>query len=214
MGLYPPLEMTGDNHRLQHVAEVRSHLEKERDFRALLYKKYRHRANVADGLDTGLTAARVGLAASGIGLLSTIIAVPGAVGLQAGVIVWGLLGTGGKFIGRRLGVKTRKHDQIRVLAESKLHTIADRISTALTDGKISEEEFCLILSEVDKYDQMKAEICRGCQNQGRGLAENEKKQLMNLMRDEAMLTARTKLLEELRAAANSGTSINISCSWA
>ena len=206
MGLYPPLETTGDNHRLQHVAEVRSRLEKERDFRASLYKKYRRGANVADGLDTALTAASLGLAASGIGLLSTIIAMPVAVGLQAGAIVCGLLGAGGKFIGRRPGVKARKHDQIRVLAESKLNTIADRISTALTDDKISEEEFRLILSEVDKYDQMKAEIRRGRQNQGGGLAENEKKQLMNLMRDEAMLTARTKLLEELRAAGNSGTS--------
>ena len=198
--------MAGDNHRLQHVAEVRSRLEKERDFRASLYKKYRHRANVADRLDTGLTAASVGLAASGIGLLSTIIAVPVAVGLQAWAIACGLLGAGGKFIGRRLGVKARKHDQIRVLAESKLNTIADRISTALTDDKISEEEFCPILSEADKYDQMKTEIRRGRQNQGGGLAENKKKQLMNLMRDEVMLTARTKLLEELRAAGNSGTS--------
>ena len=58
------------------------------------------------------------------------------------------------------GVKARKHDQIRVLAESKLNIIADSISTALTDDKISEEEFRLILS-VDKYDQMKAKICRG-----------------------------------------------------
>ena len=99
---------------------------------------------------------------------------PVAVGLQAGAIVCGLLGSGGKFIGRRLGVKARKHDQIRVLAESKLNTIADRISTALNDDKISEEEFRLILSEVDKYDQMKAEIRRGRQNQGGGLAENEK----------------------------------------
>ena len=52
---------------------------------------------------------------------------------------------------------------------------------------------------------MKAEIRRGRQKEG-GLCEAEKKQLMNLMRDEAMLTARTKLLEELRAAGNSGTS--------
>ena len=52
---------------------------------------------------------------------------------------------------------------------------------------------------------MKAEIRRGRQKEG-GLSESEKKQLMNLMRDEAMLTARTKLLEELRAAGNSGTS--------
>ena len=52
---------------------------------------------------------------------------------------------------------------------------------------------------------MKAEI-RGCQKQGGGLSETEKFQLMNLMRDEAMLTARTKLLKELRAGGNSGTS--------
>ena len=174
MGLYPPLQTTGDNHRLQHVAEVRSRLEKERDFRASLYKKYRRGANVADGLYTALTAASVGLAASGIGLLSTIIAVPVAVGLQAGAIVCGLLGAGGKFIGRRLEVKARKHDQIRVLAESKLNIIADRISTALTDDKISEEEFRLILSEVDKYDQMKAEIRRGRQK-GRGSGRERKK---------------------------------------
>ena len=56
----------------------------------------------------------MGLAASGGGLLSTIIAVP-----------VGLLGAGGKFIGQRLQTKARKPDQIRVLAESKLNAIAD-----------------------------------------------------------------------------------------
>ena len=106
--------------------------------------------------------------------LSTIIAVPVAVGLQAGAIVCGLLGAGGKFIGRWLGVKARKYDQIRVLAVSKLNSIADRISAALTDDKISEEEFRMVLSEVDKYNQMKAEI-RGRQKDGGGLSENEKK---------------------------------------
>ena len=51
-----------------------------------------------------------------------------------------------KIIGRRLQAKARKHDQTRVLAESKPNTIADRISTALTDDKISDEEFHLILT--------------------------------------------------------------------
>ena len=44
----------------------------------------------------------VGLAATGVGLLSTIIAVPVALGLQAGAIVCGLLGAGEKLVGRRL----------------------------------------------------------------------------------------------------------------
>ena len=49
--------------------------------------------------------------------------------------------------------KAENHDQIRILAEP--NTIADHISTALVDDKISDEEFCLILFEVDKYKQMK-----------------------------------------------------------
>ena len=114
--------------------------------RASLYKKYRRGANVVDGLDTGLSVAGAAMAATSVGLLTTIIAAPVAIGLQAGAIACGLLGAGGRFICRRLEAKARKHDQIRVLAESKLNTIADRISTALTDDKISEEEFRLILS--------------------------------------------------------------------
>ena len=120
----------------------------------------------------------VGLAASGIGLLATIIAAPVALGLQAGAIGCGLLGASGKFIAQKLQAKARKHDQIRVLAESKLNSIADRISVALNDDQISEEEFRLILSEVDKYNQMKDEI-RGRQKQDVGLSEDEKKEVIS-----------------------------------
>ena len=116
----------------------------------------------------------VGLATSGIGLLSTIIAAPVAIGLQAGAIVCGLLGAGGKLVGRRLQAKAKEHDLIRGLAESKLYTIADRISVAPNDDKITEEEFRLILSEIKKYNQMKAEI-RGRQKQS--LSEDEKNRL-------------------------------------
>ena len=94
MGLYPPLETTGENHRLQHLAEVRARLEKERDVRASLYKKYRRGANVIDGLDTGLSVAGAAMAATSVGLLTTIIATPVAIGLQAGAIDSGLLGAG------------------------------------------------------------------------------------------------------------------------
>ena len=65
MGLYPPLE-SGEIHRLQHVAEVRFRLKRERDFRASMYKKYRRGANVADGIDAALAVTSVGLAASGV----------------------------------------------------------------------------------------------------------------------------------------------------
>ena len=95
MGLYPPLE-SADGQRLQHIAEFKFRLEKERNFRASLYKKYKRGVNIVDGIDIALALTSVGLVASGIGLLSTIIAAPVAIGIQAGAVVCGLLGAGGK----------------------------------------------------------------------------------------------------------------------
>ena len=106
-----------------------------------MYNKYQRGANVVDEIDTALSVTSVGLAASGVGLLSTIIAAPVALGLQAGTTVCGLLGAGGKLVGRGLQAKARNYDLIRGLAESKLNTIADRISVALNDDKIREGNF-------------------------------------------------------------------------
>ena len=118
MGLYTPLE-SADGHRLQHIAEVKFRLEKERDFRASMFKKHRCGFNIVDGLDTALSTAGVGLAASGTGLLSTIIAMPVDIGIQAGAVVCGLLGASRKVLDRRLQAKAIKHNQIRVLLKAK-----------------------------------------------------------------------------------------------
>ena len=73
----------------------------------------------------------------------------------------------------------------------KLNTIADRISVARNDDKITEEEFRLILSEVGMFDQMRNETC-GRQKQSGGFSEDEKNRLFQRARDEAMIAARTK----------------------
>ena len=169
-----------------------------------MYKKYRRGANVADEIDTALSMTSVGLAATGVELLSTIIASPFAIGTGAGTIVCGLLGALGKLAGRKLQAKARKHYLIRGLGESKLNTIADRISVSQNDDKITKEEFLMIFSEVDKFNQMKAEI-RGRQKQSVGLSEDEKNRLLQRPRDEVMIAARTKLLKEIHAGTSSGT---------
>jgi hypothetical protein len=57
-----------------------------------------------------------------------------------------------------LAAKTTKHIHIRMLAEYKLNTIKDHISKALNDGFISDEEFTLILSELDKFYKTHDEV--------------------------------------------------------
>ena len=57
-----------------------------------------------------------------------------------------------------LANKTKKPIQIQMLAESKLNTVDYHISNALKDGFISDDEFTLILSELDKFYTMRDEI--------------------------------------------------------
>ena len=125
--------------RLQLISKLRKHQEDERDKRSQLYKKYRWGVNAVDATDTTLIAASVGMGIGGVGLLSTIIAAPVVLGLEIAALAYGLLGVTGKFISQRLAVKAKKHDEVRVLAESKLNTITDHVSTALADGTISDE---------------------------------------------------------------------------
>ena len=149
--------------RLQEISRLRKHLEDEKDKRSQLYKKYRRRINAVDAADTALISASMGMGIGGVSLLTTVIAAPVVLGLEIAALGCGLLGVAGKFIGRRLSVKAKKHDEVRVLVESKLNTIADHVSRALTDGQISDEEFRLIIDEAQKYTQMKAEIRTGAQ---------------------------------------------------
>ena len=54
--------------------------------------------------------------------------------------------------------KRKKHDQIVLLAKSKLNNIEVLIAKALTDSVISHDEFVLINNVLKEYDYMKEEI--------------------------------------------------------
>ena len=58
----------------------------------------------------------------------------------------------------------KKHDNILMLAKSKLSSIKILISKALSDMEISHEEFTIILNEKDKYDKMKHKIINEHEN--------------------------------------------------
>ena len=91
----------------------------------------------------GVTA--IGLGITGVGLLSTIVAAPAVLGMEAVSIVMGLLrGLGNQAI-KKMWLKTEKHEKIEMLAVSSLNTVSCLISRALSDGFISGEEYSLIL---------------------------------------------------------------------
>ena len=64
---------------------------------------------------------------------------------------------------KTFSMKQEKYDTIKLLAQSKLDSIADIISQAMQDGDISSIEFHKVLQEVEKFRKLKADI----RNQGK-----------------------------------------------
>ena len=55
-------------------------------------------------------------------------------------------------------VKQEKHDSIKLLAKSKLNSIANIISQAMQDGDTSPTKFHKVLQVVEKYCKLKPDI--------------------------------------------------------
>ena len=166
--LYPELPVEDrDNYRLQKISEIEKTLINERDVRKALYKKYKRGINLTDGVDTSLISTSVIMAGIGFG-------VPIMLPLEMAAIVCGSLGVCVKLIRRRLTSKAQKHYEIKTIADSKLNSIKDLISKALSDGQISENEFKLVLDELDNFNKLKDNI----HSKQTGLSETERKKLI------------------------------------
>ena len=108
-------------------------------------------------LSAGLSSATLATALTGFG----IVASPALAGVAA---VFGLFSAGFTVASKRLERKVTKHEKIYTLAIAKLNTVAELVSKALADKRISDSEFTIILREVQKYHELKAAIRAGVKN--------------------------------------------------
>ena len=159
--IYPVLPTApsdeGHNYRLQKIGEIRKEIENEKKKRIHLSKKYHRAFRIISFVDTTLQASGVALGVVGIGFLSTIAAAPVAIACE-GVASAGFLSIVGGQVNKKLALKADKHEKVKVLAESKLNTINSHISKALIDSIVSDSEYELILSELQKFKEMMKEI--------------------------------------------------------
>ena len=105
-----------------------------------------------------MQAGGVALGVVGIGVLSTIAAAPVAIVCESVAIGAGFLSIVGGQVNKKLALKAEKHEKVKVLAESKLNTINSHISKALIDSIVSDSEYELILSELQKFKDLMKEI--------------------------------------------------------
>ena len=183
----PAIELTnlndqGHSHRLKVISDVQKFLEEEISKREAFSKKYFRAAKYVSVVDSVLIGITVCAEAAGAVLLATGMASPIALRLGNSSVTTGAISLFGNIAVRKTTIRAEKYLRIKMLASAKLDTIASHISKALMDDHISDEEFKLIMEELNKYKAMKEEIRN---NTKKRLKEEEEASLIERGRQEA-----------------------------
>ncbi|XP_066930627.1 uncharacterized protein [Clytia hemisphaerica] len=146
------------NYRLKKIEEAEKFLQDEAEKRGKLAKQFKRRAIASTISDTSLITAITILEVASVATLTTGVGAPISIVLASAGL---LLGLGSGVIHKTQKVfesKTKKHDKIKTLAESKLDSISNLVSKAIKNAHISHEEYHFILKEVEHYRVMKEQI--------------------------------------------------------
>ena len=154
--LYPNLD--GKSYRLEKINQIEKFFLDEISEREKLAKKCGRVVKAIYAVDTSLIVTTVLTGSTSIAAFAT------GIGLPVGLVLSGTslalsLGSGitrkscNSFI-----IKQKKHEEIRLLAETKLDSIQNLISKALKDATISDIEFDQVLKELERYRLLKQEI--------------------------------------------------------
>ena len=109
------------------IDEIQEILIVDIDKRNELSTKYNRGVNIIGVIDNCLSVTAIWLGITGVGLLSTIVAVPAVIGMEAVSIFMGLLRVVGNHAIKKMSLKIEKHEKIAMLAVSLLTTISSLI---------------------------------------------------------------------------------------
>ena len=172
----------GHSYRLKIIREVQEFLEEEIKNREAFSKKYFRIAKVVNMIDNALITITIGAEGAGAVLLSTGVGAPFALALGISGVVTGAVSLIGNIFSKKATTKAEKHLKIKTLAMAKLDTIASHVSKAMMDDFISDEEFKLIMEEMEKYKALKEEVRN---NTKKKLKTEEEESLIEKGRQEA-----------------------------
>ena len=138
------------------VSEIEAFFLHKMEEREKLAKKVRRIGNSILIVDTGLIITTVITGSTSIAAFASGVAIPVGIALTGTSLLLSIATTVTQKSLSAMNVKQKKHEEIRLLAQTKLESIQDIISKALTDGRVSDLEFERILSELERYRTLEA----------------------------------------------------------
>ena len=188
--IYPSLDPTAppsenpQSYRLAKISEVEAYLLGEIDERDRLAKKIQRFNTITSVLDTSLITTTAITGGISIAAFASGIGLPIGITLSATSLLLSLATTITRKTVGIFTVKQKKHEAIKLLAQSKLDSISDTISQAMQDENISPQEFHKILQETEKYRKLKADLRNQTKTKVKELTKEQREEILNQGRKE------------------------------
>ena len=153
------LELTDiNNYRLNEINKTRDYFNNEINERKDIIKKLNKYIVSFDSLDKIFIALSASFSTLSIASYATVIGLPEGTADSSLTLIFTVITGISKSLLKVTKKRKKKHNKIIALAKSKLNTIDTLLSSALNDSKISHEEFSNIITEKNKYENIKENI--------------------------------------------------------
>ena len=184
--IYPPLdpsappsqEVNPQTYRLAKISEIEAYFLDEIETREKLSKKIKHFSTITAVLDTSLITTTAITGGISIAAIASGIGLPVGISLSATSLLFSLAITIRRKTRRIFNSKEKKHDDIRLLAQSKLDSISGTISQAIQDENVSPIEFNKILQATENYRRLKADIRTRAKTKQAKLSKEQREEIL------------------------------------
>ena len=159
--IYPNLATSISNEqqfRLNKINEIKDYFLAEIRERELISKNLSKYIASLDYFDKSLNVLSILSGSISIASFATVIGAPaGIIGASCGFTFSITSGFVKNFL-KTIRNKKKKHNEIVMLARSKLNSIESKISKAMINNEISYEDFMIIINEEQKHRELKESI--------------------------------------------------------
>ena len=145
-------------YRLKKLTEIEAFLLDKIEVRERIAKKMKRFNTITGIVDTGLITSAVITGGISLAAFASSVGLLVDIALSGTSLLLSLARVTTQKSFKALTVKQEKQNSIKLLAQSKLDSIANIILQAMQDGDISPTEFHKVLQEVEKYCKLKADI--------------------------------------------------------
>ena len=152
--------------------------------REQIAKKVKRFNTITGIVDTGLITSTVINGVISIAAFASGVDLPAGIALSGTSLLLSLAIVIPQKSFKTFTVKQEKHDAIRLLAQSKLDSMANIILQAIQDGDISFIEFHKVLQEVEKYRKRQADIRNQAKAQVKQITKEQQEELLEPGRKE------------------------------